>query len=345
MTSDYQMLRQGVASLGDFQKLQQEFEMKKQAAQADLVKAQSGGNLPAALQIANEYAKARAAGDTQRMNDIALSAKSFDKGVIQDANGNIVAMGGYGDAVGQIAGTRKAYEAQAQNASDLAYDPLIAGGEAAARLGQQLQYEPQIQTAVKSAESRAGTQSELNERIASMPQLEQTVRQLSDLGKVATYTKAGQFVDVVRRETGQEPRESAIARKEYISLVDNQILPLLRQTFGAQFTQKEGESLKVTLGDPNATPEEKDAVLRSFIEQKKATIETMQRQIDPLQASRDAIDRRNAEGFQNPNQTLPNPYARAEQEFKQKTGRGGLPPDKQKRLQELRAKRDAGTLQ
>lgn len=313
MTSDYQMLRQGVASLGDFQKLQQEFEMKKaQALQA------ATGQAPAAVKLANEIQAARAAGDVQRLNDLQMSAKLLDRGVVYDSSGNPMAMGGYGDAVGSIAGTRKAYEAQAQNASDLAYEPLIAGGEAAARLQQQLQYEPQIQTSVKSAESRAGTQSELNERIASMPQLEQTVRQLSDLGKVATYTKAGQLVDVVRRETGQEPRESAIARKEYISLVDNQILPLLRQTFGAQFTQKEGESLKVTLGDPNATPEEKDAVLRSFIEQKKATIETMQRQIDPLQASRDAIDRRNAEGFQNPNQTLPNPYARAEQEFNNK---------------------------
>lgn len=316
--SDFYQKAMGVRSISDFDKLQQEFEMKKMAALADAQKAASGGNLPAAIQIADEYGRARAAGDTQRMNDLAIAAKSFDRGVIYDQAGNPVAMGGYGDAVGQIAGTRKAYEAQAQNASDLQYDPMIAGGEAAARLGQQLQYEPQIQTAVKSAESRAGTQSELNERIASMPQLEQTVRQLSDLGKVATYTKAGQLVDVVRRETGQEPRESAIARKEYISLVDNQILPLLRQTFGAQFTQKEGESLKVTLGDPNATPEEKDAVLRSFIEQKKATIETMQRKIDPLQASRDAIDRRNAEGFQNPNQTLPNPYARAEQEFNNK---------------------------
>ena len=75
------------------------------------------------------------------------------------------------------------------------------------------------------------------------------------------------------------PRESAIARKEYIAKVDNEVLPLLRQTFGAQFTQKEGESLKLTLGDPNATPEEKDAVLRSFIDAKRSQIETKNRRI------------------------------------------------------------------
>lgn len=77
--------------------------------------------------------------------------------------------------------------------------------------------------------------------------------------------------------------EGATARKEYMSLVDNQILPLLRQTFGAQFTAKEGESLKATLGDPDATPEQKDAVIRSFIDQKKQTINSLEREAgEPL---------------------------------------------------------------
>jgi hypothetical protein len=108
---------------------------------------------------------------------------------------------------------------------------------------------------------------------SKMPGLETVVGQLEKLGDKATYTLAGQAVDFVNRQLGGEPREAAVARQEYISMVDNQILPLLRDTFGAQFTQKEGESLKATLGDPNVHPAEKKAVLRAFIEQKKRNIE------------------------------------------------------------------------
>jgi hypothetical protein len=108
---------------------------------------------------------------------------------------------------------------------------------------------------------------------SKMPGLEEVVRQLDTLSESATYTTAGKTLDALRRETGAEPRESAVARKQYISLVDNQILPLLRDTFGAQFTQKEGESLKATLGDPDASPKEKQAVLKAFIEQKRRNIE------------------------------------------------------------------------
>ena len=57
------------------------------------------------------------------------------------------------------------------------------------------------------------------------------------------------------------------------------MLPLLRQTFGAAFTEREGQSLKNTLGDPDKSPEEKDAVLRSFISQKLAQVESLQRQV------------------------------------------------------------------
>jgi hypothetical protein len=108
---------------------------------------------------------------------------------------------------------------------------------------------------------------------SKMPGLEAVVRQLDELSEKATYTLAGQALDTMRRQAGAEPREAAVARKQYISMVDNQILPMLRDTFGAQFTQKEGESLKATMGDPDASPKEKQAVLKAFIEQKRRNIE------------------------------------------------------------------------
>ena len=126
----------------------------------------------------------------------------------------------------------------------------------------------------------AGEQeSSLVEMQSNLPRLETVVGQLSELGKTATYTKVGQAQDFGRRELGLEPRKEAIARKEYISKVDNEVLPLLRQTFGSAFTEKEGTSLKATLGDPNASPAEKEAVLKSFIDSKRAEVKTQRRKV------------------------------------------------------------------
>jgi len=116
--------------------------------------------------------------------------------------------------------------------------------------------------------------------VSRMPQLEDTAERLSKLGQAATYTNAGQVRDFTMRELGMDVPDAATARAEYISMVDNEILPLLRDTFGAQFTQREGESLKATLGNPNASPAEKDAVLRSFIRTKVETLNSMRREID-----------------------------------------------------------------
>ena len=147
------------------------------------------------------------------------------------------------------------------------------------------QYDPRLQGSISEAKasgketgkSVGEATANLADMEAAMPRLNKVVSELSALGKKATYTKTGQGINILRREAGMDVGEGAIARKEYISKVDNEILPLLRQTFGAQFTQKEGESLKVTLGDPNASPAEKDAVLRSFIETKKAQVAALRR--------------------------------------------------------------------
>ena len=119
----------------------------------------------------------------------------------------------------------------------------------------------------------------LNSANSKLPQLLNTVNELSELGRKATYTSAGLATDFVRRELNISPRDAAVARSKYIATVDNQILPLLRDTFGAAFTQKEGESLKITLGDPNKSPGEKEATLQAFIQQKVATLNSGAREI------------------------------------------------------------------
>jgi hypothetical protein len=118
----------------------------------------------------------------------------------------------------------------------------------------------------------------LNSLSSKMPGVEQVVTELDDLATRATYTSTGQLIDWTRREVGAQPRDAAIARSEYIAKVDNQILPLLRDTFGSQFTEREGQALRSTLGDPNKSPMEKQAVLKAFIEQKRRDVEALQRQ-------------------------------------------------------------------
>lgn len=198
-------------------------------------------------------------------------------------------LGGTQAVLNPLGGIQQQYTVTPKMSEMPEFQAMQAGAAERAKLQEQLSLKPQLEMQTSRAKSGAERQSELSELQATLPQLMNTVEQLSNLGKVATYTTSGQVADAARRELGLSVGEGAVARKEYESLVNNQILPLLRQTFGAQFTEREGEQLRKTLGDVNASPEEKDAVLRSFIDQKTQQIQTLQRQLDPEQMSRDAI--------------------------------------------------------
>lgn len=121
---------------------------------------------------------------------------------------------------------------------------------------------------------------------SKLPGLRSVVTELGTLAEKATYTTAGKLWDEVVRETGNMPTEGAQARTKYMSMVDNQVLPLLRDTFGAAFTVQEGESLRATLGAPDKTPAEKKAVLEAFIEQKTRDLEAMRTRL-PSQGGAD----------------------------------------------------------
>lgn len=120
---------------------------------------------------------------------------------------------------------------------------------------------------------------------SKMPGLETVIKRLDDLSDKATYTAAGQATDFMMRQAGMQPRDSAVARAEYVSIVNNQILPLLRDTFGAQFTEREGNTLRETLGDPDKSPKEKQAVLKAFIEQKRRDVQALQSRVGGGQAA------------------------------------------------------------
>lgn len=196
-------------------------------------------NLPAALQITNEYLKAKQTGDMDRVNAIERFAKTVDRNLEYSPEGILTSRQGIPESL-----------------QDLEYAKTV-GRTTGKEQGQNIALLQDVE--------------------AYMPKLEETTKRLSSLGKLATYTMAGQTRDALIRQLGFEVPDSAIARTEYISTVDNEILPLLRQTFGAAFTEKEGNSLRATLGDPNKSPIEKDAVLRAFINNKRTQVEALQR--------------------------------------------------------------------
>lgn len=143
------------------------------------------------------------------------------------------------------------------------------------------EYNPTLQEeltrAKEAGKNAAETENSLNAAQSSLPQLDKTVSDLKELSKQSTYTLTGQARDAIARQFGTAT-QGAIAREKYIQTVRDVLFPQLRQTFGAQFTVKEGEALVATLGDPNKTPEERNAALDAFIDQKKQHIGSLRRQ-------------------------------------------------------------------
>lgn len=167
----------------------------------------------------------------------------------------------------------------------------IAGAKAEAteggKLKQQRKHKPAITALVKLAEKEATERGEtitaLQRSKAALPGLTDAVNQLKELSSLATSTFGGKVFDFAVKQTGFGSTQGATSRAKFIAIVNNQVLPLLKETFGAAFTATEGESLKATMGDPDASPEEKMAQLDAFIAQKTRDIETKERQLSQTQ--------------------------------------------------------------
>lgn len=172
----------------------------------------------------------------------------------------------------------------------LEYDVSAAAGKAgageAAKLQQQLRFKPQIEAAVKKAELQAAERGEaltdLQRAEAAMPGLEETVAELRDLAPIATSTIGGKIFDEAVKQSGFGATEGANARAKFIAIIDNQVLPLLRDTFGAAFTEAEGERLRATMGDPDASPEQKIVQLDAFIKQKYRDLQTKRATVEQM---------------------------------------------------------------
>lgn len=158
-----------------------------------------------------------------------------------------------------------------------------AGGVERAKIRAKIKLEPELRRVVKKAEAEAKARGEtftdLLRAEAALPGLLDTVSQLKELAPIATSTFGGRVFDAAVKETGFGSTKGANARAKFIALINNQVLPLLKPTFGAAFTEGEGEALKATMGDPDATPEQKILQLESFIDQKVKGIQGLQREL------------------------------------------------------------------
>lgn len=120
-------------------------------------------------------------------------------------------------------------------------------------------------------------QAEFADLSASYPGLRDATNKLASLAQVATYTSAGRFTDDVRRQLGVNVGNAAEAAAEMTTIIDTEVLPLLKPTFGAAFTVNEGEWLRATMGDPNLSPEEKIAQINARVQSWNRRLQTLAR--------------------------------------------------------------------
>ena len=104
--------------------------------------------------------------------------------------------------------------------------------------------------------------------------------------------------DVLVKESGFGATRGKTARTKFIAIVSNQILPLLKPTFGGSFTVEEGKKLEATLGDPDNSIDEKMAALDAFMDQNERNIRGKKLQLGgaPATPAQSGVMRFDAEG-------------------------------------------------
>jgi hypothetical protein len=317
MTSDYMMLRTGVKTLGDFQKLQEEFDLKK----ATLAKT-SQGSLPAALQLANEHQAAIAAGDIDRANAIEAFAKTREKNVMLTADGQYVPLGGMPEALGQLKyGENYGGETATQQVRS-AYEPSRAEDIATRQANVDLQYRPEIREAEDTAAARASRKADLDKEVASSEKVLPIIEELRALNESSpSIAYAGKTQWLRRLYPGTSPEEAAVdlMRQARLDLAS----PLAKE-LGVNPTDKDFQASLDRIFDIEATKDSRGNQIDALYNRKVSRINDITGGgLDPMEAQRRATQGRIDQGFDNPYVTLPDPYTRAEQEFNQKTGRGG----------------------
>lgn len=172
-------------------------------------------------------------------------------------------------------------------------EETIAGAKERGKLEQQLKFKPEIQEAIKQAEAQGAAKGEAfvdhARAVAALPGIEEVVGKLKVLADDATFTLGGKAFNEISKQLGISTSGDT-SRASMISIVDNQVLPLLRPIFGAAFTAAEGDRLRNSLLDPDSTSESRKAQLDAFLDQMKRNIETKQRESEIFQRQQRSPD-------------------------------------------------------
>lgn len=116
----------------------------------------------------------------------------------------------------------------------------------------------------EEGKKKAQYNQEYENQQALFENAQQIANELRYLADEATYSPVGRFLDEIAHTFGSGTPGS-VAREKYQQTINNELIPKLKQYLGGQFTEKEGEMLRQTLGDVNATPAEKKAAIDAFM--------------------------------------------------------------------------------
>lgn len=136
-----------------------------------------------------------------------------------------------------------------------------------------------IKLAEAEAAARGETLTDLSRAKAALPGIEKVVGKLTLLADEATFTLAGGAWDSIAKQLFGVSTKGSTARAKMVSMVDNQVLPMLKPIFGAAFTAAEGDRLRDAMLDPDSTPESRKAQLASFLDQMRENIAGKEREL------------------------------------------------------------------
>lgn len=109
---------------------------------------------------------------------------------------------------------------------------------------------------------------------AGMPGLEKAINSLSNLASTANYTIPQNLLADARRQAGLPVGQGAIDSAQYESVLNNILLPRLRSIFPGRVTNFDVQAAAKMLGNSKLSPPEKQAQLRSFIDQATVNVES-----------------------------------------------------------------------
>jgi len=257
----------GQKSLGDYRKAEEEFQMKKRAAQmesqvkqAQIEKAQkeltTGGVGGATGELVN-----RLMAENPGMsfgNALGQIQTGYRKGIEFGRDG-VTPIKNLPTALGQIAqGEKFGGESGTQQAKDI-YVPARESKIFQDKRDIEATTAPDIEAGKIFGKGTGEAQDKYATFMSNRDGLMSTAEELKKLANIATYTRLGKFSNEIKRQLGTDVGDAAEARAKMETMIDIQVLPILKPTFGAQFTVVEGKWLKDTLGNPDLSPGEKRA--------------------------------------------------------------------------------------